>query len=103
MSGIVTRSQLIQVDPMRIIRSERYYKVGSIKGNILNLFHSLQNRKKEWKKDEEERIANIPDPTIPAGHSLMPEKERVKTLTLLKKCKSFRFFLMITASHPVIS
>jgi len=45
----------------------------------------LQTRQHEWKKEEEERIANIPDPTIPPGHSLMPEADRLKTLNILKK------------------
>jgi len=45
----------------------------------------LKNRQSRWKKEEEERIANMPDPTIPTGHSLMPEAERLKTLEVLKK------------------
>ncbi|KAK7113492.1 enkurin domain-containing protein 1-like [Littorina saxatilis] len=44
----------------------------------------LRSRKKQWKKDEEDRIANTPDPSMPPGHRALPEKERMETLTLLK-------------------
>lgn len=50
---------------------------------FLNLFRSLQVRKEHWKKTEEERIANTPDPEMPPGHRLLPEKERQQTLKLL--------------------
>lgn len=43
----------------------------------------LQVRKEHWKKTEEERIANTPDPEMPPGHRLLPEKERQETLKLL--------------------
>lgn len=43
----------------------------------------------EWKKAEEERLANLPDPTIPEGHTLMAEEERKRTLDMLKSCKFF--------------
>ncbi|XP_002156345.2 enkurin domain-containing protein 1 [Hydra vulgaris] len=45
----------------------------------------LDERKKEWQRLEEERIANLPDPSIPAGHTLMPDEQRKSTLQLLKK------------------
>ncbi|XP_034026606.1 enkurin domain-containing protein 1 [Thalassophryne amazonica] len=44
----------------------------------------LEERKKQWRKEEEERRKNTPDPSIPAGHTLMPEKERQETLQTLK-------------------
>ena len=46
---------------------------------------SLQERKEEWRKAEEERIASLPDPSIPAGHTMMPDKERRHTLSVLHK------------------
>ncbi|XP_040898720.1 enkurin domain-containing protein 1 [Toxotes jaculatrix] len=45
----------------------------------------LEERKKQWRKEEEERQRNAPDPTIPAGHTLMPENERQETLKSLKE------------------
>lgn len=45
----------------------------------------LQSRKVQWKKDEEERIASIPDPEMPPGHRALPEVERRTTLGLLLK------------------
>ncbi|XP_072243045.1 enkurin domain-containing protein 1 [Leuresthes tenuis] len=45
----------------------------------------LEERKMQWRKEEEERKRNAPDPTIPAGHSLMPESERQQTLKTLKE------------------
>lgn len=45
----------------------------------------LQERKEQWRKEKEERRRNAPDPTIPAGHTLMPENERQETLKSLKE------------------
>uniref|UniRef100_A0A0B7A794 Enkurin domain-containing protein n=1 Tax=Arion vulgaris TaxID=1028688 RepID=A0A0B7A794_9EUPU len=45
----------------------------------------LNQRKKQWQKDEEHRIVNTPDPTMPVGHRQLPENERRETLDLLKK------------------
>lgn len=47
----------------------------------------LQERQQQWKVAEKERIASLPDPTIPEGHSLMPEDDRLKTFNMLKKSK----------------
>eukprot|EP00066_Takifugu_rubripes_P008686 XP_003975054.2 PREDICTED: enkurin domain-containing protein 1 isoform X1 [Takifugu rubripes] len=44
----------------------------------------LKERKKQWLEEEEERRRNAPDPTAPAGHTLMSENERQKTLNSLK-------------------
>ena len=46
---------------------------------------SLRDRQNEWSKAEKERIASIPDPSIPPGHTLMPAKERLKTLEVLRE------------------
>ncbi|XP_039660252.1 enkurin domain-containing protein 1 isoform X2 [Perca fluviatilis] len=45
----------------------------------------LEERKEQWHKEEEERRRNAPDPTAPAGHTLMPESERQETLKSLKE------------------
>lgn len=44
----------------------------------------LQNRREQWKKEEEERIANTPDASLPPGHKMMPEDERLQTLQVLQ-------------------
>nr|XP_020449438.1 enkurin domain-containing protein 1 isoform X1 [Monopterus albus] len=45
----------------------------------------LEERKEQWRKEEEERRKSAPDPTVPAGHTLMPESERQETLKSLKE------------------
>ncbi|KAK3609809.1 hypothetical protein CHS0354_029848 [Potamilus streckersoni] len=45
----------------------------------------LKMRQMQWKHEEEERIANTPDPTCPVGHRVLPENERRETLELLQK------------------
>eukprot|EP00638_Chattonella_subsalsa_P015076 CAMPEP_0117854270 /NCGR_PEP_ID=MMETSP0949-20121206/24220_1 /TAXON_ID=44440 /ORGANISM="Chattonella subsalsa, Strain CCMP2191" /LENGTH=282 /DNA_ID=CAMNT_0005702897 /DNA_START=102 /DNA_END=950 /DNA_ORIENTATION=+ len=45
----------------------------------------LQQRNAEWKKQEEERLANMPDPDCPPGMILMPEAERLETLHTLQE------------------
>ncbi|XP_067470604.1 enkurin domain-containing protein 1 [Thunnus thynnus] len=45
----------------------------------------LKERKEQWRKEEEERRRNAPDPATPAGHTLMPESERQETLQSLKE------------------
>ena len=50
----------------------------------LSLF-SLVSRRQQWKKTEEERIANRPDPSIPPGHTLMSQQERRHTLGVLSQ------------------
>lgn len=47
---------------------------------------SLKERKKQWLEEEEERRRNAPDPTAPAGHTLMSENERQETLNSLRDC-----------------
>lgn len=44
----------------------------------------LQKRKTEWKQEEEERVASIPDPDMPEGHRLMGHEERTQTLGKLR-------------------
>uniref|UniRef100_A0A3B4B063 Enkurin domain-containing protein n=1 Tax=Periophthalmus magnuspinnatus TaxID=409849 RepID=A0A3B4B063_9GOBI len=45
----------------------------------------LEERKEQWRREEEERRRNAPDPSAPAGHTLMPESERQETLKSLKE------------------
>ncbi|KAM7415910.1 hypothetical protein PAMA_018125 [Pampus argenteus] len=45
----------------------------------------LEERKEQWRKEEEERKRNAPDPATPAGHTLMPERKRQETLQSLKE------------------
>lgn len=45
----------------------------------------LVSRRQQWKKTEEERIANRPDPSIPPGHTLMSQQERRHTLGVLSQ------------------
>lgn len=52
---------------------------------------SLEERKLQWLKEEEERKRNAPDPTAPAGHSLMSDSERQETLQSLKESTSLLF------------
>lgn len=52
------------------------------------IFNSLETRRGQWKKNEEDRIANTPDPDLPPGHRVLPESERKTTLTLLKQSMS---------------
>ncbi|KAJ0068083.1 hypothetical protein NL108_015564 [Boleophthalmus pectinirostris] len=45
----------------------------------------LEQRKEQWRREEEERRRNAPDPSAPVGHTLMPETERQETLKSLKE------------------
>ncbi|XP_018584241.2 enkurin domain-containing protein 1 isoform X1 [Scleropages formosus] len=46
--------------------------------------HYLEKRKRQWRQEEEDRRKNMPDPSVPAGHTLVPEKERQEMLQSLK-------------------
>ncbi|EDV21805.1 uncharacterized protein TRIADDRAFT_59897 [Trichoplax adhaerens] len=43
----------------------------------------LTKRQEQWRRDEERRLASIPDPNMPPGHTLMPDAERRETLAAL--------------------
>uniref|UniRef100_A0A4W3GZD0 Enkurin domain containing 1 n=1 Tax=Callorhinchus milii TaxID=7868 RepID=A0A4W3GZD0_CALMI len=45
----------------------------------------LVERRGQWRKEAEERRRNIPDPSMPPGHTRMPEKERLETLNSLQQ------------------
>ena len=44
---------------------------------------SLRQRQAEWHREEEERLAALPDPSVPPGHTLMSKEEKKKTLDVL--------------------
>ena len=44
---------------------------------------SLRQRQAEWHREEEERLAALPDPSVPPGHTLMSREEKKKTLDVL--------------------
>ncbi|XP_066500538.1 enkurin domain-containing protein 1 [Hoplias malabaricus] len=45
----------------------------------------LKERREQWRKEEEEKRRNTPDPSVPVGHTQMSEKERQETLKSLKE------------------
>jgi len=53
----------------------------------LFLIRSLQSRQKRWQREDRERIRNMPDPTVPEGHTVLPDQERRETLATLKNSK----------------
>ncbi|XP_062854925.1 enkurin domain-containing protein 1 [Trichomycterus rosablanca] len=54
----------------------------AIKGQVPQY---LEDRKDQWRKEANERKKNTPDPSIPAGHTQMSDKERQETLQSLKE------------------
>ena len=58
---------------------------------------SLRDRQERWKKEEEERIANLPDPSIPPGHILMASKDQQHTLEILEQRKQREKHNLITS------
>lgn len=51
---------------------------------------SLLERKELWRRQTEERLRNLPDPDMPPGHTMMPESQRLETLSNLKQSKRKR-------------
>ncbi|XP_076318145.1 enkurin domain-containing protein 1-like [Tachypleus tridentatus] len=47
----------------------------------------LVQRKQQWREEKEKKLRDIPDPSIPPGHSLVSEAERQETLTVLQQNK----------------
>lgn len=45
----------------------------------------LLERKDQWRREAEERRKNEPDPSVPPGHIMMSETERLETLSSLKQ------------------
>ncbi|KAM9374305.1 enkurin domain-containing protein 1 [Phaethornis superciliosus] len=45
----------------------------------------LLERKELWRRQMEEELRNLPDPNMPPGHTMMPERQRLETLGNLKR------------------
>ncbi|XP_045149849.1 enkurin domain-containing protein 1, partial [Echinops telfairi] len=50
--------------------------------------HYLLERKDEWRREAEARQHSQPDPALPPGHTRMPEKQRLETLSSLLQSQS---------------
>ncbi|KAG9487939.1 hypothetical protein GDO78_007637, partial [Eleutherodactylus coqui] len=48
----------------------------------------LLDLKDKWKKEQEERKKQTPDPSVPPGHTKMPEQERQQTLDKIKQTQA---------------
>lgn len=44
----------------------------------------LLERKELWRRQMEEQLRSLPDPDTPPGHTMMPEGQRLETLSNLK-------------------
>lgn len=44
----------------------------------------LRERQEQWKQEDAERLASLPDPSVPPGHIRMPNHQRIETLQILK-------------------
>ena len=53
----------------------------------ISIFSSLKDRQDKWRREEKERMARQPDPSVPPGHTMMPSKERLHTLEVLQESK----------------
>ncbi|KAL5251179.1 hypothetical protein ACHWQZ_G016775 [Mnemiopsis leidyi] len=79
----------IRVDPMKL--HDR--KVAKKKEDVNKSYQRgvvpdyLKERVSQWKEEERERIANLPDPTVPEGHVVMDQREKEETLTVLVKSR----------------
>lgn len=77
-SGIVRSPSLTALDDLKKKHEDELNNYQ--KGKVPTY---LKTRKNQWKKEEEDRIANTPDPDMPEGHKALPEAERRNTLKLL--------------------
>merc|ERR1712176_926925 len=79
----------MRVDPMKI--HDR--KVAKKKENVSRSYQRgivpdyLKERVSQWKEEEKQRIANLPDPTVPEGHVVMDNREKEETLAVLAKSR----------------
>lgn len=48
---------------------------------------SLLQRRELWRRQREEQLRCQPDPDLPPGHSLVPEGQRLETLSSLQQSK----------------
>lgn len=51
------------------------------------MFLSLEQRKEQLRKQNEELIRSMPDPDQPPDHRKLPDEEKEKTLKLLQESK----------------
>lgn len=58
--------------------------------------YSLQHRKKMWLQQKQKEEASIPDPTVPDGHIIMPNEDRINTLQVLQQS----MYLYCSTSSP---
>ena len=66
------------------------------------IISSLKTRQQQWKEEEAIRIANMPDPSVPPGHTLMPRDERLQTLASLQKSNLFMFLLISMSVYYIV-
>ena len=62
------------------------------------MFLSLEQRKEQLRKQNEELIKSMPDPDQPPGHRKLPDEEKEKTLKLLQESKQnykIRFLVIL--------
>ncbi|XP_059170071.1 enkurin domain-containing protein 1-like [Physella acuta] len=79
-SGVHRAPSLTALDDLKKRQQDllSHHQFGAVPGY-------LQKRKNVWREQEESRIANSPDPNMPAGHRQLPEGERTETLDLLQQ------------------
>lgn len=74
---------LAQVQEQQRQAQERYN--ATQKGHVP---HYLLERRDLWRKEAEARQRSQPDPSMPPGHTLMPENQRLETLNNLLQSQS---------------
>jgi CheY-like chemotaxis protein len=68
--------------------------------NLCLKYHRyLTSRKAEWAQMEEEKLQNLPDPDCPIGHVMMPELERLETLSRLKQSMILLHYQLMSLFH----
>ncbi|XP_078486279.1 uncharacterized protein LOC100185589 [Ciona intestinalis] len=60
----------------------------------------LRSRQRQWDTQERDRIRNTPDPSVPEGHTVLPDKERKETLTTLRKSLHYSEHTTLTKLQP---
>lgn len=62
----------------------RWELISALGSSTLSLcIHSLLERRDLWQREAEARQHSQPDPTMPPGHTRMPENQRLETLSNL--------------------
>ncbi|XP_053771245.1 enkurin domain-containing protein 1 isoform X2 [Desmodus rotundus] len=70
-------------------RAQEHYNATQ-KGHVPHYLyiHSLLERRDLWRQEAEARQRSQPDPTVPPGHTRMPENQRLETLSNLLQSQS---------------